>query len=149
MVAAGHAIKKANPDTQVIAYMNSVISYPWYRAARAFLRNSSWWLRNSSGGLLNNIRENPVETWYTWDFSHPEVGDLWQNACLNMTKTNAIDGCFMDGCSATPGPLLKPVASAYSVNKPRWMAQLQQKVPGILICGSGGTMRPGVAGTQG
>eukprot|EP00035_Acanthoeca_spectabilis_P016691 m.346896 g.346896 ORF g.346896 m.346896 type:complete len:248 (+) comp16561_c0_seq66:3472-4215(+) len=128
--------------------MNSVISYPWYRAARANLRNESWWLRNTSGGLLNNVHEDPTETWYTWDFSHPEVGELWATACLNMTKTGAIDGCFMDGCSLTPSPLPEPVATAYMANKPLWMAQLQKKVPGILICGSGGSTRPGVAGSQ-
>ena len=148
MVAAGRAIKAASPSTQVLGYMNSIISYPWYRAARAFVRHPSWWLRNASGGLLNNVRENPVETWLAWDFGHPEVGALWREACTNMTGSGAIDGCFMDGCSLTPGPLTSAAAAAYEANKPAWMARLQQEVPGILICGSGGTLRPGVAGTQ-
>jgi hypothetical protein len=40
------------------------------------------------------------------------------------------------------------VAKGYNENKPVWMEQLQTKVPGILVCGSGGDMRAGVAGTQ-
>jgi hypothetical protein len=67
--------------------MNSIIAYPWYRAARKFASNSSWWLRNSSGELLNNIAENPTETWRAWDFSKPEVGELWIEMCLNVTRT--------------------------------------------------------------
>ena len=47
----------------------------------------------------------PTETWFTWDFSKPGVGALWREACTNMTGTGAVDGCFMDGCSATPGPV--------------------------------------------
>jgi hypothetical protein len=99
IVAAGKALKAANPNVMVIAYMNSIISYPWYRAAQKFITNSSWWLRNTSGGLLNNIKENPSETWYTWDFSKAAVGALWKEACLNMTSTGSVDGCFMDGCT--------------------------------------------------
>ena len=34
------------------------------------------------------------------------------------------------------------------VNKPLWMEKLQTEVPGILICGSGGSFKDGVAGTQ-
>ena len=29
------AIKKVNPDAVVISYLNSVVQYPWYGAARA------------------------------------------------------------------------------------------------------------------
>ena len=97
---------------------------------------------------------NPTETWYTWDFSKPEVCDLWSEACLNMTATGAVDGCFMDGCTRgnnriiVPGPLAPATAAAYETNKPQFMAKLQQRVPGVLICGSGGGWVDGVAATQ-
>lgn len=161
-VAQGRALKKANPKIMVIAYMNSIISYPWYRAARKLVTNESWWLRNVNGSLLNNIAENPTETWFAWDFSTPEVGALWSEACINMTRTGAIDGCFMDGCANSnpalpldngnrlivPGPLDVTTRKEYAANKPKWMAELQQKVPGVLICGSGGGWVPGVKATQ-
>ena len=100
---------------------------------------------------------NPTETWYTWDFSKPEVGQLWSEACLNMTRTGVIDGCFMDGCAnanphgnrlIVPGPLEPSVRKRFELNKPKWMAELQKKVPGVLICGSGGGWVDGVAATQ-
>jgi hypothetical protein len=87
MVAQAKQIKALNPKAHIVAYMNSIIAYPWYRAARKFASNSSWWLRNSSGELLNNIAENPTETWRAWDFSKPEVGELWIEMCLNVTRT--------------------------------------------------------------
>eukprot|EP00662_Eupelagonemidae_sp_cell21_P026466 gene26466-37836_t len=158
MVRHARELKKINPRVQVVAYMNSVISYPWYRAAAKLVTNSSWWLRDVNGSLLNNIRENPTETWFTWDFARPEVGDLWIDACLNMTRTGAIDGCFMDGCAnwntgsngviTVPGPLAPDVHDAYRANKPDWMRRLQQQVPGVLICGSNGGFLDGVGATQ-
>lgn len=112
------------------------------------------------GTLLNNIRQDPTETWYTWDFSKPEVGELWIEACRNMTDSGVIDGCFMDGCAnwdhsgrvdgklTVPGPLDQAVHDAYAQNKPAWMRRLQQQVPGIMICGSNGGFLDGVAATQ-
>eukprot|EP00937_MAST-01D_sp_MAST-1D-sp2_P000048 g48.t1 len=157
IVAAGRAIKAVNASVMVIAYMNSIISYPWYRAARDLLRNSSWWLRDVNGSLVNNIKHNPDETWFTWNFADPAVGELWSRACLAMTATGAVDGCFMDGCAnanpagnrlIVPGPLAQATREAYARNKPAWMARLQARVPGVLVCGSGGGWVDGVAATQ-
>ena len=50
-VLAAKAIKVQNPDAVVISYLNSVIQYPWYGAARALAAHPSWWLRNSSGAI--------------------------------------------------------------------------------------------------
>ena len=157
IVSAARKIKAVNPSTMVVAYMNSIISYPWYRVARQLLKNSSWWLRDQNGTLLNNIVQNPTETWYTWDFSKPEVGELWAEGCLSMVRTGVVDGCFMDGCAnanpngnrlIVPGPLAPDTRAAYTEHKPTWMARLQQRVPGVLVCGSGGGWVPGVAATQ-
>ena len=52
MVAAARLIKELNPRTHVVAYMNSVISYPWYRAARRFITNSSWYVITSESATL-------------------------------------------------------------------------------------------------
>jgi len=160
MVRQARALKAVNPDVQVVAYMNSIISYPWYRAAHKHVTNESWWLRDINGSLLNNIKENSLETWLTWDFYKPEVGDLWIEACLNLTSSGVIDGCFMDGCAnwdstgrvdgkvIVPGPLTSEKHDLYKLRKPEWMARLQQQVPGVLVCGSGGGFVDGVAATQ-
>jgi hypothetical protein len=160
MITQARQIKALNPKAHIVAYFNSIIAYPWYRAARKFASNSSWWLRNSTGGLLNNIRENPTETWRAWNFADEAVGELWIEMCLNVTKSGVIDGCFMDGCAnenqrlIVPGPLTTATEAAYRENKPKWMAKLQKLVPGILICGSGGGWvngddgKPAVAATQ-
>merc|ERR1719159_640618 len=141
MIEQARALKKVNPRAHIIAYMNSIISYPWYRAARKHVSNSSWWLRDINGSLLNNIRENPTETWYTWDFSKPEVGNLWIEACRNMTDSGYIDGCFMDGCAnwdpngkvngrvVVPGPIDRETREAYVEEKPKWMRRLQAQIP--------------------
>jgi len=160
MVQQAKAVKAANPRVQVIAYMNSVISYPWYRAARKHVTNESWWLRDVNGTYLNNIRQNPIETWLAWDFSKPEVGDLWIEACRNLTDTGYIDGCFMDGCAnwdpngkvdgrvVVPGPTDQATRAAYADQKPKWMKRLQAQIPGVAVCGSGGGWVEGVAATQ-
>jgi len=160
MVRQATALKAINPDVHIVAYMNSVISYPWYRAAHKHVTNESWWLRDINGSLLNNIKENSIESWLTWDFSVPEVGDLWAEACLNLTNSGVIDGCFMDGCAnwdhagevdgkvIVPGPLSQDKHDLYKKQKPEWMARLQQQTPGILVCGSGGGFVEGVEATQ-
>lgn len=158
MIRQAQALKKVNPNAHVIGYMNSIIDYPWYRVARKHVTNSSWWLKDVNGSYLSNIAQNDLETWHTWDFSKSEVGDLWMEACQNMTNSGAIDGCFMDGCAnynqrgydvlVVPHPLQQDVHDAYAQNKPDWMKRLQRQVPGILICGSNGGLVDGVAATQ-
>jgi len=148
IVRNARAVKAKNPKTMTIAYMNSIISYPWYRANVEFLTNSTYWLRDVNGSLLNNLRQNPIETWYTWNYGIPAVADLWTEGCTNMTKTGQIDGCFIDGCNQAPGPLTPEVKAAYEKAKPLVLADTQSKVPGVMICGSGGTSMAGVLGSQ-
>jgi len=148
IVRNARAVKAKNPKTMTIAYMNSIISYPWYRANIEFVSNSSYWLRDINGTLLNNLGHDPVETWYTWDWTVPAVGDIWLQACTNMTKTGGIDGCFVDGCNQSPGPLAREKREGYMANKRAVLANTQAKVPGVMVCGSGGTSMPGLLGSQ-
>lgn len=78
----------------------------------------------------------------------PEVAAAFQRQCTDMTATGAVDGCFVDGCEATPGPLSPQTHAAYGSAKPAALAQLQQRVPGMVICGSGGGFLPGMGATQ-
>jgi len=160
MIHQAKAVKAANPRVQVIVYMNSVIAYPWYRSAHKHVTNRSWWLQDINGTYLSNIAQDDRMTWHTWDFSKPEVGDLWIEACRNMTDSGYIDGCFMDGCAnwdpfgkvdgrlVVPGPLEATKRKVFATNKPAWMKRLQAQIPGVAICGSGGGWVEGTVATQ-
>jgi hypothetical protein len=65
-----------------------------------------------------------------------------------MTKTGAVDGCYADGCENVPTPLDASTLSAYTAGKRRMLADLQQQVPGLVICGSGGGTMKGVLGAS-
>merc|ERR1712130_662574 len=47
-----------------------------------------------------------------------------------------------------PGPINITVRNAYNNNKHTMLSNLQQKIPGVLVCGSGGTFLPGMGATQ-
>ena len=138
-------LKAANPRQHIVVYMNTEIAYPWYRSARTFLRSPTNWLRNSTGQLTHGT---PGASWYDWDFTQPALGQMWMQMCLNVTRSGVVDGCFMDGCKQLPGALSPANRTLYLKNKEAWQEQLQREVPGLLVCGSGGTFVHGVAATQ-
>lgn len=148
IVSAFKAIKKVNPNVSTLAYTNGIIAYPWYRASQKLSAHPNYWLRDINGNPLNNIRENPLETWYTWDFTVDAVISLFEEQCMDMVKSGVVDGCFVDGCLNVPGPLNTTVRDAYTKNKHTMLANLQEKLPGVLVCGSGGGYLPGMGATQ-
>jgi hypothetical protein len=153
IVAASRAIKKINPKVVTIGYLNSDISYPWYRAAHNFASHPSWWLRDAKGNLMHNLNAGngsvvDNETWLTYDLSVPECADFWIDSCINMTASGVVDSCFVDGCTRRAGGLLPDKSKALNAAKPEMLKKLQKLTPGPLICGSGGTFVDGVAATQ-
>lgn len=148
IVRAAKVLKSVNADVHVFAYVNSVIAYPWYAGAQRFLTNESYWLRDVNGTLLNNIKMNPTETWYTWNHGVPAVADIFKAQCKNMTDSGFVNGCFVDGCTKVPGPLDSTTDSAYRTAKPRLLAELETEIPGVLICGSNGKTYEGTSGSQ-
>lgn len=148
IVRAAKVLKSVNTDVHVFAYVNSVIAYPWYAGAQRFLLNESYWLRDINGNLLNNIKMNPTETWYTWNHGVPEVTDIFKAQCKNMTDSGFVDGCFVDGCTKVPGPLDAATDNAYRTAKPQMLAELEIEIPGVLICGSNGKFYEGTSGSQ-
>lgn len=141
-------LKAVAPDVQTIAYTNSIIAYPWYRAVQdEFLQNESFWLRNANGELQHNIKQSD-ETWYTWDFSVPAVTEIYRNQCLSMVRTGAVDSCYADGCENVPTPLDEVTKEGYVTGKRGMLAELQDEIPGVVMCGSGGGIMDGtLAGT--
>lgn len=153
IVAALSDLKEANPNITRIAYLNSNIAYPWYRAAIPFAQHPEWWLRDEQGNPMHWKKPGDGVavsnyTWMIWDHSQPQVQELWQEACLNLTQTGVVDACFVDGCEITPQGLAPGKAEALGAGKAKMLKDLQEKVPGPLICGSDGKFLPGMAGTM-
>ena len=144
------AIKKVNPDAVVISYLNSVIQYPWYGAARALAAHPGWWLRNASGAVMHNLDSGrPAnESWLTYDHTVKEASEAWHDACLSLTQSGDIDACYVDGCTKVPGSIAPDKEQAYGPAKMAMLVGLQKKVPGPLVCGSNGAVYPGMAGSQ-
>lgn len=148
MVRIGKSLKAVSSEVTVIAYTNSIIAYPWYRAAHEFTEHPDLWLRDANGTILNNIKQNPVETWHVWDHAQQGARDIFTSQCKSMVASGAIDSCFVDGCKNIPQHLDAEKDAEYRAEKPKMLAALQQEVRGPLICGSGGKAWDGMMGTQ-
>jgi len=140
-------LKAAAPHVMTIAYVNSIIAYPWYRAAQQNAANESFPLRLEDGSFANNIKPNAGETWFAWNFGIEQVRNIFKEQCLGMT-TKGVDGCYIDGCQNVPSPLDPETKAAYMAGKQQVLEELQQEVPGMLLCGSGGDTRKGMYGTS-
>jgi hypothetical protein len=131
-----------------IAYVNSIIAYPWYRAAQENAANKSLPLRLEDGSFANNIGKDPTETWFDWNFGIEEVRSIFKEQCAGMTKKGVVDGCYVDGCDNVPKFMDSDTKAAYIAGKQQVLEELQQEVPGMLLCGSGGHTREGMYGTS-
>ena len=65
-----------------------------------------------------------------------------------MTKSGDVDGCFVDGCLKVEAPVGKSERAAFTAAKLQNLKELQEQVPGPLICGSGGGLNPDMAASQ-
>jgi len=148
MISAAKALKAISNEVHIFAYTNSIIAYPWYSGAHEFNGHPDLWLRDVNGTIMNNIKQNPIETWHAWDHSQDDASKIWASQCKNMVGSGAIDGCFVDGCMNVPSPLEPEKSQAYASKKPAMLSDLQQEIPGVLICGSGGSWHEGMLGTQ-
>ena len=119
ILGAARAIKAINPNVTTIAYLNSEIAYPWYRAAAPFAANPSGW---------QHVSESGNRTWKRFDFTKPGISGLWQEACLNMTRTGAIDACFVDGCLNKAKGLPPAQATKLAAAKAKMLRELQEWV---------------------
>jgi hypothetical protein len=149
-IAAAKAIKTVNPDAVVISYLNSVIQYPWYGAARTLAAHPGWWLRNASNDVMHNLDSGrPAnESWLTYDHTVKEASEAWRDACLSLTRSDDIDACYVDGCTKVPNGIAPDKKQAYGPAKMAMLVDLQKKVAGPLVCGSNGAVYPGMAGSQ-
>ena len=140
IVAAAIEIKKIDPTTMVIGYWHANKEYPIYRQAQLLCKNPDWWARDENGDICYS------DTLVYWNHAVQAATDAWADGCLAMTNTGYIDGCFMDGC--TTDPCTNDKNPDFIKKKEETIVNLQAKTPGPLICGSTGTIIPGVMGSQ-
>ena len=60
------------------------------------------------------------------------------DARLNLTRTGALDSCFVDGCVSHPKGLTAAKQARLAAAKASMIAALQEETPGPLVCGSAG-----------
>ena len=100
------AIKKRNPSISTVFYMNSVLSWYFYRMNDVYEKEPSQWLYDSYN--QKPVRTNgdktfnpPKEGMLVFNHILPEVRKFWKGVCITATKTGFVDGCFSD--SSKPG----------------------------------------------
>ena len=142
----GAQIKALNASTKVIAYFHSNKAMPWYRTTRKLNDTDACF----NGDTMNETRCTPTPGYddYFYDFRKAAGRAAYAQGCLNMAKTGAVDGCFVDGCLKVEAPIGKAYVDDFVAAKMRNLEALQAQVPGPLICGSGGGLEAGLAAAQ-
>jgi len=135
-------IKEVDNTTTCLAYLNTIFTYPWYRAGQYLFNHPELWMPSSA----NSTRVCPPErAWCDIDWTTDVGSQVFLDACLNFTKFSYADGCFADGSDSALGSYLKGKQVA---NKRSKLRLLQQQVPGPIVAGSHGNCLPGVSMCQ-
>ena len=157
IVSALRKVKAVNPAVVTVAYLHSDIVQGWYRAAQHLAAESDCWLRDRNGTLMpswhgvHGCGNSGNCTWLLLDHSKPACSELFAESCLAMTRTGAVDGCFVDGCNpagSLPAGPTPEQGRAMVAGKLAMLAKLQTQVAGPLICGSTGAASPSCRGVQ-
>lgn len=141
----GRQIKALNPKTKVIAYLHSNKVMPWYHVDQV-VNNTNACYNGDSMNETQCTLANPNE--YFYDFRKEAGRRAYNDACLSMTKTGAVDACFADGCLKREAPVGKGDSPAFMAAKLEGLKELQEQVPGPMICGSGGGLNADLAASQ-
>ena len=144
ILAAARAVKAAAPASHTLFYYNSVLNWEMYAMGAAFDARPAWWLRDAAGAPVREPGDHdfpqPSEGMLIFDFAQPDVRAWWASACLNLTATGAVDGCFSDraGQEGFPGVELDPdAAAAYAAGHDAVHQELQAALPGGVLVANG------------
>lgn len=103
----GHvpAMKQANPDLQLLVYMNGAFAQAGQRDAFP----ADWYLRDAAGNKIQN-------NWGIWLMNPSHTGwvDNRVQECANALAYSGYDGCFIDNLG--PGAIWSPSLSADPIN---------------------------------
>ena len=146
--AAGRMVKALNPRTKVVAYLHSNKVMPWYRI-RQTMQNYTDMTYCYNGDAVNETACRPANTNEVfYDFRKKASLGAWSDACIAMTKTGYVDGCFADGAMKVEAPIGKDLRAGFMAKKQAMLRAVQEAVPGPVISGSGGGFNPNVAASQ-
>ncbi|UCD27397.1 MAG: hypothetical protein JSV03_09730 [Planctomycetota bacterium] len=91
MYLCAKAIKKVNPGTKVIVYLNTVLDYPGTSWGGTFREHPDWALKNKRGEDILIRKRLKV-----YDQSNPQVREWWTDVCAVLCGHEYIDGIFAD-----------------------------------------------------
>jgi hypothetical protein len=135
VAAACEQVKAISPRTSCLMYLNTECAYNTYGTVSdhgGFYDHPEYWLKLSNGKPATNgcpksackNKDCGNHGILIPDYSVPGAGTLYLNACANLTRNTAVDGCNMDRCNNLEGksvPLKGVVpkngAAAYDAGK--------------------------------
>eukprot|EP00054_Salpingoeca_dolichothecata_P004158 m.29650 g.29650 ORF g.29650 m.29650 type:complete len:349 (-) comp14390_c1_seq2:772-1818(-) len=137
ILAAAKQIKAINSSVHTLFYYNSVLNWEMYRMAEVFEQHSSWWLRDLNGEVIrlqgDHSFPQPKNGMLVFDFAQEVVRNFWASACLNMTKTGFINGCFADRANEDSFPKHN-ISKEYAAGHLKVLQDLQANMnTGVLI----------------
>ena len=105
-------LKSINPNTKVLFYISMTNDrLDCYQSFKEFLQRPEWWLRNASGGPINQSSIVPY-----LDFRIEAARKWWTGIPFNQSNTSffALDGALLDHtANPCPAQLLEPNCSAW------------------------------------
>jgi hypothetical protein len=100
ILAAARQLKAANSSLALVAYFNSVLNWPYYHLALDVAADPTKALHNISGQPVllpgDPSFPQPKQGMEVFDFSQSSVQQWFAAACVNLTRSGAVDGCFQD-----------------------------------------------------
>ena len=147
ILAVARQVKALDPSVHVIAYFNSVLDWNMYRLHDKLLDRPDLWTyqaEGKNGGSRQPTRTHgdgsfpqPKDGMLSFNFSSPSGRNFWADACMNMTATGLIEGCFSDRASSDPTDLDPAWAKSFSAGHELMHQELQRRLSdagkGVLI----------------
>ena len=117
LLPEGRQVKALNPRTKVVAYLHSNKVMPWYKI-RQTMHNYTDLDYCYNGDGMNETSCRPANTNEVfYDFRKKASLDAWSSACIAMTKTGYVDGCFADGALKVEAPVGKDIRTDFLAKK--------------------------------
>ena len=122
----------------------------WYNVSRVVNTTDRRYCYNGDTENETSCRTTGPPEWAPYfDYRKEPSAASYIDGCYSMTLTGNVDGCFVDGCLSIEAPTHdKAVKGALMAAKMAALKALQLKVPGPLICGSGGGLNLEMAASQ-
>ena len=129
-------VKQRDANISTIFYYNSILDWPFYRLHADLVARPDLWARDKSGAACHTNGDGSFpnhSNMLSFDFAQAGGRDLWAQACLNVTATGHVDGCFSDRANSFPSCAL-PDKASFGAGHLQVQQELQRKLgDGVLI----------------